>query len=172
MSEANETAASPTSVHCVVHLFRKCKKCQQEKEIGDFCVRNQKTGTRRLVCRQCQATENRKRYSPEKNREYQQRYKENRPGDYLLAKTKYRNKNKETLNARARQRRLEKLVDAEYVKSRRQASRDMRANLRDGYVRQVMLSNGFLAEQINTELIAAYRALMRLKRELKNEKHR
>jgi hypothetical protein len=58
-------------------LLKRCSRCHEEKEIGEFALKNRRTGLRATICRACTREYGRKHYRENKAR-YLQRGKKNK----------------------------------------------------------------------------------------------
>lgn len=128
--------------------MKTCSKCETEKHLSEFHRCSKVSDGRAAVCMTCVAENwaaNREKYTKQKRKHY----RENR--DRILKDQSDRNKD----NPKRQQ----------YQKEWCKRNRD---DLGDIYVKQVLVhKNGFISECVTPDLIKAKRALLKLKRALK-----
>jgi hypothetical protein len=138
-------------------MTRLCKKCGEEKGIEEFYLNTlregQKKRYRNYSCKDCWA----KCVDKDKRRRNYRKWRSQNKIQYKLLRDKYLNKEVITENG-------------EVKKNKRLRYEKDRSKLANGEIRKRLKNLGFHQEQITPEIIALKRALIKLKRILKNEK--
>ena len=132
-----------------------CTKCGIEKELSEYCNRYNQ-------CKKCMREYHRKYYQANKKRcvERDKKYRQANREKVLKRHKKYYQANKEMFNEH----------NKKYNHENKEKRKQYRTDLKEPYVKLILIAKGIPEESITLELIEFERVIITAKRELKKYK--